>query len=36
VQAGPHGSQFVSLSSVPASTASYPLQTATPGSAAAS
>ena len=36
VQAGPHGSRFVSLSSVPASTASYPLQTATPGSAAAS
>jgi hypothetical protein len=36
VQAGPSGSRFVSLSSVPASTASYPLQTATPGSAAAS
>jgi lipoprotein-anchoring transpeptidase ErfK/SrfK len=36
VQAGPDGSRFVSLSSVPASTASYPLQTATPGSAAAS
>ncbi len=36
VQAGPHGSRFVSLSSVPASTASYPLQTARPGSAAAS
>ncbi len=36
VQAGPDGSRFVSLSSVPPSTASYPLQTATPGSAAAS
>ena len=36
VQAGPDGSRFVSLSSVPSSTASYPLQTATPGSAAAS
>lgn len=36
VQAGPDGSRFVSPSSVPASTASYPLQTATPGSAAAS
>jgi lipoprotein-anchoring transpeptidase ErfK/SrfK len=35
VQAGPDGSRFVSPSSVPASTASYPLQTATPGSAAA-
>jgi lipoprotein-anchoring transpeptidase ErfK/SrfK len=36
VQAGPNGSRFVSYSSVPRSTASYPLQTATPGSAAAS
>ncbi len=36
VQAGPDGSRFVSLSSVPPSAASYPLQTATPGSAAAS
>jgi lipoprotein-anchoring transpeptidase ErfK/SrfK len=36
VQAGPTGSRFVSLSSVPKSTASYPLQTATPGSASAS
>ena len=36
VQAGPDGSRFVSPSSVPASTASYPLHTATPGSAAAS
>jgi hypothetical protein len=36
VQAGPHGSRFVSLSTVPAATASYPLQTATPGSATAS
>ncbi len=36
VQAGPGGSRFVSLSTVPPSTASYPLQTATPGSAAAS
>ena len=36
VQAGPDGSRFVSLSAVPPSTASYPLQTATPGSAAAS
>jgi len=36
VQAGPDGSRFVSPSSVPASTAAYPLQTATPGSAAAS
>ncbi|MGP7998994.1 MAG: Ig-like domain-containing protein [Streptosporangiaceae bacterium] len=36
VQAGPDGSRFVNLSAVPPSTASYPLQTATPGSAAAS
>jgi lipoprotein-anchoring transpeptidase ErfK/SrfK len=36
VQAGPDGSRFVPFSSVPKSTASYPLQTATPGSAAAS
>jgi hypothetical protein len=35
VQAGPEGSTFVSPSSVPPSTASFPLQTAKPGSAAA-
>jgi len=35
VQAGPGGSTFVSPSSVPPSTAAYPLQTATPHSAAA-
>ncbi|HUY45632.1 MAG TPA: Ig-like domain-containing protein [Streptosporangiaceae bacterium] len=35
VQAGPNGSTFVSPSSVPPSTASYPLQTAKPHSAAA-
>ena len=35
VQAGPGGSTFVSPSSVPPSTASFPLQTAKPGSAAA-
>jgi lipoprotein-anchoring transpeptidase ErfK/SrfK len=35
VQAGPNGSTFVSPSSVPPSTASYPLQTAKPNSAAA-
>jgi lipoprotein-anchoring transpeptidase ErfK/SrfK len=35
VQAGPAGSTFVSPSSVPPSTAAYPLQTATPHSAAA-
>ena len=36
VQAGPGGSTFASPSSVPPSTAAYPLQTATPHSAAAS
>ncbi len=35
VQAGPDGSRFVSPSSVPPSTASFPLQTAKPHSAAA-
>ena len=35
VQAGPDGSKFVTASSVPPSTASFPLQTAKPGSAAA-
>lgn len=35
VQAGPEGSRFVSPASVPPSTASFPLQTAKPGSAAA-
>ncbi len=35
VQAGPRGSQFVSPSTLPRSTARYPLQTATPHSAAA-
>ena len=35
VRAGPDGSTFVSPSSVPPSTASFPLQTAKPGSAAA-
>jgi lipoprotein-anchoring transpeptidase ErfK/SrfK len=35
VQAGPDGSTFISPSAVPPSTASFPLQTAKPGSAAA-
>jgi lipoprotein-anchoring transpeptidase ErfK/SrfK len=35
VQAGPQGSQFVSPATLPPSTARYPLQTATPHSAAA-
>jgi lipoprotein-anchoring transpeptidase ErfK/SrfK len=35
VQAGPDGSTFISPSSVPPSTASFPLQTAKPGSAGA-
>lgn len=35
VQAGPDGSRFISPSSVPPSTAAFPLQTAKPHSAAA-